>query len=368
MHSRRFSRSPAQVGAVDYFSLKPTRAHRASGGLPGTAGSDYRHAVVTPSGLGLPLKSPKDWVISASYGTQGSSAGSSTRGSSWANNLSTFFKSSTSDRASFSKNGGRNTPPSVGLSEHPSPASLSPAFVKRSTIGPLSELKKQGGIASGRPHTIAGKPKVTTHVSFAATSTTTPMQLSPLPMQKLASTTGLKIVVRKMDSREPSRPPSLLLHPQVQAQLEYYRLLYADLLHRLQLPHQRVQVLKLTRSVLDGANKGLIRMVSGLDQQPNQNLSLEPACPACGHTLAGRHPAYCSECRRKRDLSPCSVCHLPLDGKWPALLMQIVVRLISFLPVGLVETCLACLHTSHLRCLQEWRTDEVMCPAACGCR
>lgn len=253
-------------------------------------------------------------MISASYGTQGSSAGSSTRGSSWANNLSTFFKSGASEKSGFQKAGGRNTPPSVGMLEHRSPASLSPAFVKRSTIGPLSELKKQGGIASGRPHTISGKPKVTTHVSFAATSNA-PVQASPLPIQKPASNSGLKIVVRKTNNREPSRPPSLLLHPQVQAQLEYYRLLYAELLHRLQLPHQRVQVIKLTRSVLDGTSKELMRVVSGLAAEPNRNLTLEQSCPACGRSLVGRHPAYCSQCRRKRDPAPCSLCHLPLDGK-----------------------------------------------------
>lgn len=271
--------------------------------------------MVTPSGIGLPLKSPKDWVISASYGTQGSSAGSSTRGSSWANNLSTFFKSgSTSDKSGFQKIGGRSTPPSVGTSGQPSPASLSPAFVKRSTIQPLSEVKKQGGIASGRPQTASGRSRVTTHVSFAANSSTTIHHESPSPIPKTPnSNVGMKIVVRRMNTQE-TRPPSLLLHPQAQAQLEYYRLLYAELLHRLQLPHQRVQVLKLTRSVLDGTNKRIMRLVSGLAEEQGRNLTLEQSCPACGKPLVGRHPPYCSNCRRKRDAAPCAVCHLPLEG------------------------------------------------------
>lgn len=297
---------------MDYFSLKPTRSSRGSGGPPGTAGSEYRHAAITPSALNLPLKSPKDWVISASYGTQGSSAGSSTRGSSWANNLSTFFKSgSNAERSGFLKQGGRTTPPSTGTSGHPSPVSLSPAFVKRSTIAPLSEVRKQGGIASNRPQTNTGKPKVTTHVSFAAASHM-PSQPTPLAVQKCTQKPGVKIIVRRLNKQETSAPQSLLLHPHAQAQLEHYRLLYADLLHRLQLPHHRAQVLKLTRSAADGTNKRVMRMLSGLAEQSDDNLTLETACTACGHTLVGRHPAYCSHCRRKRDPAPCSVCHLPL--------------------------------------------------------
>lgn len=351
--------------------MKPLRNSRGSGGPPGTAGLDYRHAVITPSGLNLPLKSPKDWVISASYGTQGSSAGSSTRGSSWANNLSTFFKSgsnSTADKSSFHKHGGRSTPPSVGTSGHPSPVSLSPAFVKRSTIAPLSEVRKQGGIASNKPQSVTGKPKVTTHVSFAATSNAT-AQASPLPVQKAPSKAGVRIIVRKENKQESSGPHSMLLHPHAQAQLEYYRLAYADLLHRLQLPHRRVEVLKLTRSALDGTNKRVLRMASGLAEDSSNNLTLDAACPTCGHTLVGRHPAYCSHCRRKRDLAPCSVCHLPLGCRCLTFgQSKHSMHTDVHLPVGLVETCLACLHTSHLDCLQDWRADEIMCPAACGCR
>ena len=36
---------------------------------------------------------------------------------------------------------------------------------------------------------------------------------------------------------------------------------------------------------------------------------------------------------------------------------------------GLTETCLTCLHTCHLQCLQEWRAQDGgnACPASCGC-
>jgi hypothetical protein len=106
----------------------------------------------------------------------------------------------------------------------------------------------------------------------------------------------------------------MLLHPQVQAQLELYRFMYADLLHRLELPHQRAQVLKLTRSVLENNNKPVLRLFSGLSINANEGLSLDRRCLTCGNPLKGRSPAYCNTCRQKRDAVPCAICHLPLHG------------------------------------------------------
>lgn len=282
---------------------------------PASGQLDNRQALITPTGSGLPLKSPKDWIASTSYGTQGSSAGSSTRGSSWANNLSTFFKSTNAEKAAFQRMG-RSTSPSGGPSGHPSPASLSPAFVKRSTIAPLSELRKAGGIASGRPATPTTRSKTAPHVSFAAASQPESQRMSERGSTKSSSgKPDLRFVIHRSVDKQSSQAPSILLHPQVQAQLEYYRILYADLLHRLQLPHQRAQVLKLTRSVLDGTNKPILQMASGLEFGPGSALVLEQTCSTCGRVLVGRAPAYCSYCRKKRDAAPCAVCHLPLRGE-----------------------------------------------------
>lgn len=140
----------------------------------------------------------------------------------------------------------------------------------------------------------------------------------------------------------------------MQARLEGYRLAYAELLHRLQLPQQRAQVLKLTRAADEKSNQAIIRLASGIEEDlgtkrgSQPHLALALACLQCKTSIDDRFAAYCSKCRTRQKTASCGICHMPLRG--------------------LTETCLECLHTSHLDCLQEWRLEETMCPAACGCK
>lgn len=375
---RKLSRSPGQSGAVDYFSLRPTRSSKSSDTISHlkagpASGSEYptgrpaSQALITPlsaGGVG-PLKSPSAWLLSSSVGTQGSSAGSSTKGSSWANNLSTFFKSSTNLSAAnnnsstshlpgllSSGGSGKATPPS-GMA---SPASLSPAFVKKASIGPLTEVtRKAGGIASGRPTItpvsgsgLGSKSRSATHVSFAATTVSTPSYSdgqqgggsgergsSATPPsgsgdtdtpRNVSKTTGkmgsFKIVVRNKRAQDVNggiSHRSLLLTTKVQAMLEYYRLLYSELLHRLELPQQRAQVLKLTRSAVQrdqhSYSTTILHAMSGIMYALDRSLVIEEACQTCGHALNGRSPAHCGHCKKKSEAGPCVICHLPLGGE-----------------------------------------------------
>jgi len=345
----RSVRSANRSTVIDYFSVKPIRTRpeddhrvRQSSSRPST-----------PHSVGGPLKSPTQWLISSSVGTQNSSAGSSVRGSSWANNLSTFFKSGGNASGT-----GDDTPPHIPVARQYSPASLSPAFVKRTAITPLTELKRAGGIASARPSTPTPrvKARTATHVSFATTTSSKPVYGSD-------NKSSAKIVIRHLNATERGYDRSLLLSPLVQAQLECHRLQFAELLHRLGLSQQRVQVLKLTRAAVDGSNKIKLRSASGIAAEEGPVLVLDFACLECTGVLSERPPSYCLECRKKRKPLPCAFCHLPLRGRshWKHEATQLR------FPTGLTETCLKCLHTCHLECLQQWRQLETTCPASCGC-
>lgn len=334
--------------------------------------------------------------MSSSYGTQASSGGSSTRGSSWANNLSTFFRAGKSTPPATTP--GAATDASGGSQAKLSPGNISPAFVKRTTaITPLKEIRRAGGIASNRPApSSAGMTSITksrsaTHVSFAASATLAEEEgqeddyerrqsndyhpqdgdddddarsgrsTSGLPLSGLASRKGgqikqgkqqIKITVRQVHPPQALGYRSQLMDPQLQAQLEYYRLAYSELLHRLQRPLERTQVIKLCRastfargsggnsaaaashgkassarfsapdgggssgSVNDGNRlaRQLLHSYSGLADPLERSLMLDAACPQCGSLLSGRSPAFCGSCQMRQRPSPCSICHLPLRG------------------------------------------------------
>lgn len=130
---------------------------------------------------------------------------------------------------------------------------------------------------------------------------------------------ALSFSVKRFDDRLEEKPKSLLLDMRTQALLEYYRLQYAELLYRLQLPQQRTQVLNLTRASQESTNVDLMQCLSGMENRPKSaswmGLSLELACPDCGGQLSGRSPPYCSTCKRKKNKAVCSLCHLPLSGE-----------------------------------------------------
>lgn len=320
----RFSRSPANSGALDYFSIKPVRPSRTSNSphLLQTH-SESRNAPPTPQ-ANAPLKSPSAAWLASSYGTQ-NSGGSGSRGSSWANNLSSFFRAG--GTAGFGASGeGSNTARSAGSSTPPiagqgSTGSISPAFVKRAHMAPLTEVKRAGGIASGRPQIVTKSSRVARGVSFAGADNDSIIPPSRPPSgvivtpQPRAHGRSNKITIRHTDTFRASEA-SLFLKPQVQQQLEYYRLLYSDLLLRLQLPLQRTWVLKLTKSAVDGGNVDLIRGLCGIDNDSKHVLRLEFPCPKCKQPLNGRSPGWCNTCHQRRRAAPCVLCHLPLGGKW----------------------------------------------------
>ena len=298
----RLGRSPGQSGPIDYFNVKPIRAGQDSS--PHQGNNDTSR--YTPSLL--PLKSPKDWLVSTSYGTQNSSSGS--RSSSWANNLSTLFRTGT---ASLAGGKGASTPPVAPGSDGMSPASLSPAFTKR--LGPLtqtSEGRRPGGISSNRPRVSMGKSRTTTHVSFASEGGDLVARASesrgPGPARPV------KIRIRTYGKTADLKERSLLLgNPNLMRQLEYYKMLYADLLLRLGRVQERNRVLKLTRSAGDGTNSHLMQQACGLAGDDN-GIELHMICRRCHAQHFGRSLHYCDKCRRKAQVQLCAFCHLPLNG------------------------------------------------------
>lgn len=356
----RPARSPAHAVPIDYFNVKPVRISTSS---PRAAGHDAdSEPRYTPSLL--PLKSPKDWLISSSYGTQNSSSGS--RGSSWANNLSTLFKAGAASVAR-----GTHTPPhaigggSAGATG--SPASLSPAFVKRP--GPLSAIseghRKAGGISSNRPRTTSAKTRTTTHVSFASDSDGAATR-SPA-YQGRGPSKPLRIIVSDLKRPIDLRERSLILsNENLMRQLEYYKLLYAELLFRLERSQERAQVLKLTRPELVGHKSGLLQQACGMDEKDSA-VGFKMACRRCASMSAGKGERYCDKCRRAPPAQLCAYCHMPLTGACNNCVPEPRWLLTLFRYPGLIDTCLTCLHSSHLACLQEWQASETGCPAACSC-
>ena len=302
---RQFSRSLSNTGSHDYFGMHSSQPSRSN------ELSDHHHhnKPGTPYGRGASRKSPSNALNPSSYSTQNSSAGS--RGSSWANNLSTFFKSSGSE-------GGKSNILSDAISGQTFHEGVHPAFKKRSATAPSMELRKFAGIASGRPFTSTGprpehKVKSVTHVSFA---TTTDYGIASTSAAKNAGLSNKIIVqVHQVHSSEQVHQGSVLLGPHIQAQLECYRLVYAELLLRLQLPQQRSQVLKLTRASVDGSNKSILRHASGIQYDIKDSISLETACELCGSSVNGLSPGYCGTCQTRRMPVACALCHLALIGK-----------------------------------------------------
>lgn len=357
----RPARSPGHAVPVDYFNVKPIRSLQQDSPHLEGGGGEASGGRVTPSFL--PLKSPRDWLVSSSYGTQNSSSGS--RGSSWANNLSTLFKTGT---ASIAGGRGTNTPPlSQSAVGGGSPASLSPAFMKR--LGPLStvsEGRKAGGISSNRPRATSGKVRTTTHVSFASDNDGVAPRSPASAVRSRGSARPLRVVISKLAKPFEAKDRSMILSDAtLLRQLEYHKLLYADLLLRLGRSQERAQVLKLMRTSLAGPSTNLLKRACGIDDE-GSSIALCMACRSCSSSLTGRSQQYCEKCRRKARNQLCVFCHLPLSSE--CLMRSRLTRKLTQEWTGLIETCLTCLHSCHLACLQEWRRVETGCPAACPCQ
>lgn len=319
---RRAHRSPqTSLGQLDYFSSKSIRSSRSNASPH--QGSHRGENVQTPSitGLAIPLKSPQNLLINASsYGTQHSSQGSSGgRGSSWA--LANFFKSATSQTGGPARSeSGKQTPPAGTLSEQTSPVGLSPAFAKRSAIAPLTDSRKVGGIASARPNATVGRHRMHSHVSFAAEDTHSPVLNADNirePNRKVAQSVRIVVKMGRGASSEHQQQTSSLASRGLQAQLETYRLLLANVLERLHLPLQRTQVLQLTTAATSQPWSRRLPIEAGLNNSFTVSLplALERACSYCGGALSNSRYAVCYRCRAGGQAQPCAICHLPLNSQ-----------------------------------------------------
>lgn len=170
-----------------------------------------------------------------------------------------------------------------------------------------------------------------------------------------------------------------LLDPSKSAQMNAFRIFYADMLYRLGLFEKRAEVLKFVVPAYQEGEEGSKskgRKLSGGNDPTTSNsshqitnymqtllgtngshLDIKVRCRQCHQELADEASQssdgandYCSTCRRTRHHISCCICHT-------------LVR-------GLVNFCIHCGHGGHSKHIKEWFVDmqRDVCPTGCGCR
>lgn len=163
------------------------------------------------------------------------------------------------------------------------------------------------------------------------------------------------------------------LEPELLSQLVCHILAYADMLFGWQLLNKRLELLNTVKTssliktlprILDmrfGACHTLLVVPLA---STNTCTDIQPACGQCGQGQSSDDVA-CSMCGSHQTNPRCSVCRLPVKGKFPQRegpSSRAQIRGFA----GLSRSCGQCLHITHVKCWQDQRSDT--CGTGCGCR
>ncbi|GLV45719.1 WD repeat domain 59 [Carabus blaptoides fortunei] len=105
-----------------------------------------------------------------------------------------------------------------------------------------------------------------------------------------------------------------------------YKLAYAEVLDRWNLLYARAEILKYMST----------------EQDPHKGVEFLTDCQHCDRPVRGAHCSYCKLLSLR-----CVLCHVSVRGS--------------------ANFCLVCGHGGHTRHLQEWFTENEVCPTGCGC-
>lgn len=90
---------------------------------------------------------------------------------------------------------------------------------------------------------------------------------------------------------------------------------------------------------------------------------IQPACGQCGHGRSSDDDA-CSTCGNHQVNPRCSVCRLPVKGKFSIEMQSLRSRPLTG-SLGLARSCGQCSHVTHVKCWRDQQSNT--CGTGCGC-